>query len=823
MQNVEIIEQLISECGLVNSRLRECHAKIVQGYYENALELAERSPAVLAELTRVNAKISLLRAQDSPEIDAALDCNPSLQIDQAFLSSLQEAYDRVNQLKPLAQTLRQLVLSRAPAPSRLSVMREMLALDPSHPFLDEDIRRLERAWYAQVQDYCRRLAASGNKERISEVIEDLRSSGYVEPMPNVVVAGVKDAFRRSKLVAIEKDITAAHQAQDLAALEFKFNELQQVLAEGGPTDPGLEKRISAARQWMNERQMMNASTSETAAERVPLLPPPPRFPSTPRSNSSTPKIAAAGLVLLIAVSSIGFVIWKASRGDSGTHARENSGQQIVNETPVKPSQSEVVNQREPNGEVTHKNDQLAQQKPNEQAIKEKEASTKTQLEKLVAECSGMESKLLTHAADINAAEKTITNVGIQKDSLVRDAKAVGAFSSALSGCEADLNSSLSSLRTAIELCKEAEQLLQAVRKEGMSAPLLQKVFSIQESLAVKQKLDPLLSEVKQAYLTVDQLSSTEAKRQGIANATAEQVQQLPAILRSSLQAAKEELVRRDMRGKYREQFLRFIDRVELNPNVWIARFPETDEKFQNHDYFISDSKPTPGLSLPTLGGPKGPFPNVPKTEARLAPQVDFQSRARKLIESSKSAYALCDDLYADLVGDGDAALIDPILRVALVASLKQTIDSMSLAARKQLSTPQFKELDELASSLSTEITNRSWAQDQAYSEFTSKRARCEAVLRSLPRSLNLKQAAGGSDDAAALIASRPFHIVGVYAHTGSQNAVVMKSQTRPNLYATALVIDPQDASSAVEVKALNSDPKWAMLPVIGVFNKQPSE
>lgn len=863
MNDHEIIRQLSLECGQINSRLRDCHAKIALGFYENAVELAERVPALLAEVTRVNSKVSLLRAEGDPEFDDTLACDLGVHIDEAYLSALQEAYDRVNQLKPLAQLLRQLVLSRAPAPSRLSVMREMLALDPSHPFLDEDIRKLERAWYSQVLEYCRRLAVSAKKERVAEVIEDLRSSGYVEPISHVVVAGIKESLIRAKLVALEKEILAAYHAQQTETLEIKFGELDQIVAETGLNDPSLEKRFSEARTWLATRQAQ-ARLEQDQANALSTLQALLQNPRTLRndllnalqwaeslgavdeslrarvdaslqvdsSQSSKPMWMSLAVACLALAAAGPMLYWFVIRKARSDKQQPTSMQTLTQDAPaITPVETQAENTVESNveskakapaytpSEASPEPKQLRPQQPVEESLRGKESRIEDEFAKCNTECSTTESQLQSGATTVQAAETVLTKLESQKNKLVEEIKVEGISSTMLAQSETDLNRRLASLRSTIQCSIRVDRLLQAVRKDGVRGGSLQELFSLHESLAEKKRSQPLPPEVKQAYLTIDQLSIPPAQRQSRLNVNAEQFQQLPTLLQSALRAATEELTRRDLRKNYRAEYLRIINRPELQPNIWIARFPEVDETNQNHNYFVADHKPAAGEKLPILGGYEDAFPAMPKTEARLAPQVEFRARASKLMESSTSPYALFDDLYADLLGEGKAKQIDPIFRLALVSSLTKTMESMSLTAKKHYSTPEFKQLDVVVQSLAQELASRSWAQDQAYSEFALKRKKCEEVLNSLPRDLNLKQLASATDEALARLAENPFHIVGIYTRSGSPNCVVTQSQARLNMYSKLVVINPDDASSTLEVKAGDNNPQCDMLPVIGIFNK----
>lgn len=935
MSTDERIHQLAVECSIINSRLRACHAKSILGFYENALELAARAPGLMNELTRVNSQISLVRASSSPEVLEKLDSDASLRIDEAYLGSLQETYDKAAQIKPLLQSLRKLVLARALAPSRLSVMREMLSVDPSHPFLDEDIRNLERSWFKQVVDYCLQLAKNAQTERIREVIEDFRNSGYAEPIPQNVVIGVRDALKRSRLTrlpSLENEILSAHRAQDLNDLQLKFSELEQLVTELSHSDPGLEKRLYEARRWMMDRQadfklendkvaaladlekLLQSSKASRAdisaklqeAESLGVVDEALRARAHAKMENNATRqkktwltTAIIGLLLASAIPTSYVLVSRSinhnkqvqaaidtvnngprqnQRFDEAISTLDGLPPEVSSDKRIVGLRTEIEDERrefaailssvatlespekrimlrddilEIQSDVSSRISRLQGKKKtdgsnlfdvsslektlqaavdrreatNKRILEEREATIQGELASWTDKCSTLRAALIDGLISVDSVETSLVNLQSKRKQVSEEIERDGVPSAAFSSSSSGLDEAVSGVRKALELSKEATQLLQKVRDDGIVDGTLKDAFELHQRFSDERGTAALPAEVRHAYFAIEQLDGGGVSKQLADQQSFKEItRKLPLELQEELRLSEDELKRIELRDKFRETFLRHLERKDLRPDLWISRNPEAEKELQNNNYFISKNKPSPGELLPVLGGiEKDVFPANPKVEARPAAQIEYRSAAIKLIESSNSPYELVDQLYKGLLGEGRINQIDPILRLSLVASLLKTMEGMSSGAQKQFESEQFKKLFQAHLTLENDIASSKWALGQAYKEYKVKREACEKLLSTLPKELNLRETARRIDERLAKRADHPYRIIGLLADTQAANRVLTGSKIPPNVFAKFLVIDPENSKATLEVKMIDKKPQCNLLPVVGVYSREAGE
>lgn len=236
------------------TRLHRCAELRKAGYYENAVALAMQFPELLPECARLVSlapnTLEKLTEETRQQFQAEL-------IEDAYVEALQEAFDVAGRLTPLNDQLRRLVLIRALAPSKLQVMRRILAIEPSHPFMEADIRATEQAWFREIPEYVSQFSRDRNEAAIRELADDLVNSNYLEPVLPSLIALLEKAIRNlqhKQLPVLEAEVLRCFDAEDFAAVVTAFGELDQLLFEISHPAEDISPRVAEARRWMKKRQ-----------------------------------------------------------------------------------------------------------------------------------------------------------------------------------------------------------------------------------------------------------------------------------------------------------------------------------------------------------------------------------------------------------------------------------------------------------------------------------------------------------------------------------------------------------------------------------------
>jgi len=264
------LDQHLADCRSANARLQTCYQMFRNGFYENAVGLAQQTPDLLPECARLIVEAGAFSESLSDEMRKLVEQN---QIVEANVVALQEAYDKAETFARFNDQLRKLVLVRALAPSRLQVMRQMLAIDPSHPFLEQDIRDLELAWFRDVPEYANRFSREGATDAIQELAADITTSNYLENIPPSLLSLLEKALQTSRskqLPTVQNAIRQQLEAQDLAAITASFEALDSLLSETGQSAENLDPEMAEARKWMKERQREIDLEQEKASAKARL-------------------------------------------------------------------------------------------------------------------------------------------------------------------------------------------------------------------------------------------------------------------------------------------------------------------------------------------------------------------------------------------------------------------------------------------------------------------------------------------------------------------------------------------------------------------------
>lgn len=165
---VELLRTLVPELTEaieeINDGVREVTALLFEGLRDEAIGLHD--PALAEVAIRLNLADKPQWPLMAEQFQAAeISLPPELDFDA--LSALNAAFAEVEQIRRPLDRLRRLVLERAPLAARISLLREIRAIDSSRPAWEEQLAGLESARLAELGPEVSAAIKSGDPERLA--------------------------------------------------------------------------------------------------------------------------------------------------------------------------------------------------------------------------------------------------------------------------------------------------------------------------------------------------------------------------------------------------------------------------------------------------------------------------------------------------------------------------------------------------------------------------------------------------------------------------------------------------------------------------------
>lgn len=264
-----LIQQYARLCDEANRRLHECHQLIQRGQYSNAVALAEQEPGLLAHCGLLDVPERDLLAAAAQE----LGIKPPGPINYDVAEAIQVAYEKASTVGANLKRLHTLTLARAPLPTRLAVMRQLLVQNPNHPHMDADIRTFEKAWFRQAPQFAATWARKGRWDVVAEMLSDLAESGYLETPPAALLAMLQSQLAKARQAALPQlaaEIRRQFEQRSLSGLEPLVRQWAEWVP--GPAAAELAQRhgVAAALAWARQVREENALGEQRRKARARL-------------------------------------------------------------------------------------------------------------------------------------------------------------------------------------------------------------------------------------------------------------------------------------------------------------------------------------------------------------------------------------------------------------------------------------------------------------------------------------------------------------------------------------------------------------------------
>ncbi len=258
----ELAAEYAEACKEANRRLRRCDEFLQKGLRSEAIHLAQAEPVLL----------DMVATLDFPELDTwreitvsyGLPAAPRLSL--ATAEALNEAYTVVQPLEHLLRKHRLLALTRAPLPERMTVMRQIAALDGSNPVWTEDLRELEKVRIRQLEQEVEAALHNQDNQTLERAFGEIRSAPWVSNPPVQLIQRVEYLNQqanqqrvREALQVLEAEIHAAVAAYDVdrvRRLRDRWN--AEALRGNISLEDPIWGRVASAFDWLGEQEKRRA-------------------------------------------------------------------------------------------------------------------------------------------------------------------------------------------------------------------------------------------------------------------------------------------------------------------------------------------------------------------------------------------------------------------------------------------------------------------------------------------------------------------------------------------------------------------------------------
>ena len=237
-------------CESVNARLTQIVGLLVEGYRDEAIQIAEQSPNVSDQLTQL----------DFPErwnwielvSEHQLEVPPCLMMSAA--SELERAYDEVRRLEPLLKRNRLLALAQAPLSARITTLQQLYKHDPTNPIWVDDLELLQRKRLVEIKEEFQIAKAQDRTDVLTELAAELNQKWEI-PIPQSLLDTVSGTSQRMERDQAREKMVGIADWLNRVLLEYD--------AEGG-------RKLRTAWHEMNQTAMLAPDDEVALSAQEPL-------------------------------------------------------------------------------------------------------------------------------------------------------------------------------------------------------------------------------------------------------------------------------------------------------------------------------------------------------------------------------------------------------------------------------------------------------------------------------------------------------------------------------------------------------------------------
>lgn len=245
----EMLQHYGNLCQSANTRLRQCAQLSRQGQYANALSLANQEPKLLDYCSLLEVP----ERQVLPQVAKTLGISPPIVVNHDLIEMLQDADKQGSSTEDNQRKLHKLTLARAPLPTRLVIMRRLLRQNANNPFIDEDIRTFEKAWFQRANLFAQNYVRNGDVDTLQEILADFEESGYLETPPPELISEIKlmlSKARARQLPALAEEIRRTHADGAIWPLKQLANQWNDLVTASRVSNADQKFNVADAFSWL---------------------------------------------------------------------------------------------------------------------------------------------------------------------------------------------------------------------------------------------------------------------------------------------------------------------------------------------------------------------------------------------------------------------------------------------------------------------------------------------------------------------------------------------------------------------------------------------
>jgi hypothetical protein len=241
-------------CGDANFRLRRCADFLREGLAGEALAHAAIKPPLLDLVS--DLKFRELGEWERTCAALGLARPGGLAVDAA--ANLIEAGRRQEPLTELLAKHRYLALARADLPTRLSVLRQLAAADPTSPCWNRQVEELTRARVANLRGDATAAIHAGDLAAVNRLLAEMNAGTIAAPADlKQMLARASETLHESAAIA---RLRALVPQVRIAVAARSYEECREVFAKWGAVvkesrlnvPPDLRQEILPLSQWLDE-------------------------------------------------------------------------------------------------------------------------------------------------------------------------------------------------------------------------------------------------------------------------------------------------------------------------------------------------------------------------------------------------------------------------------------------------------------------------------------------------------------------------------------------------------------------------------------------
>jgi hypothetical protein len=217
-----LAREYANACAAANDRLTRCHEFLNKGLRCEAVNHAKTSPDLLDTLT----VLEFPERNQWDEVTAAYKLPVAARANPHAAAALNQAFADQAPLASLQSRLRRLALEQGPVGERLTILHELMRLDPQNPVWSESIGDFESVRLKELERAVSEACRKSDVAVLHELDRELSAGWTVHVPPAVLREKIRAALqqvaavqRRNELAVLAREAVDAFRSRQVAQID----------------------------------------------------------------------------------------------------------------------------------------------------------------------------------------------------------------------------------------------------------------------------------------------------------------------------------------------------------------------------------------------------------------------------------------------------------------------------------------------------------------------------------------------------------------------------------------------------------------------------